>query len=285
VEEAVTRDVGEGEDHDLHDLMQLGAEIAGSATAAAAGLAVAGPMGALGGAVVGPAMTHLLQGGVDLVRRHLSRREKVRVGAVIDLAADYLAQAQAAGRCVREDGFFTTEREAKDRPAAAEVIEGVLQAAQREHEERKIPYLARLMAEIALRPDVDRAAANLYVRSAKSLSYRQLQLLALLVRPDAFPLPPGNYRTRGLSNNDPVVPVLDEIFDLLTRQYVQMPGDHALGIVDVAPSKIRVIATGAWLVELMQLDEMPLAELAALSDLLARSLTTDVVGPGDQPTA
>jgi hypothetical protein len=257
---------------DLNQLLALGVEITGGLAGATAGLVVAGPAGALGGAALAPSVTRVLRSGAEFFHRHLSHREMVRVGAVIGMAAHYLLQAQAQGRQVRSDGFLDGVDETTGRSPGTEIVEGVLQVAQREYEERKLPYLANLMAEIALRPDVDRPTANLCIRSANELSYRQLELLSFFYRLKYFPLPTGDYRNRQIAGNDPVTPVLTEIFDLATRQYVQMPGKYALGLLDLAPSQVKVIGIGAWLLELMQLGRIPPDDLVPLHRTLFDSL-------------
>ena len=259
----------------LEELAGLGTEITGGVFGAAAGFVIGGPLGAVGGSALSPVAVRALRGGADFVQRHLSHRERVRVGAVIQLAAAHIAEAIAAGRSVREDDFFRADE--GRRPQSAEIVEGVLQAAQREYEERKLPYFANLLAEIALRPDVDGGAANLYIRAANSVSYRQLQLLSLFARSQIFQLPPGNYRERPLWSGDPVVPILSEIFDLLTRQFAQVPGSYTLGLLDVTPSQIKLIGTGSQLVELMLLETIPPEELVPIQALLFRSL-------GGEPT-
>ena len=87
-----------------------------------------------------------------------------------------------------------------------------------------------------------------------------------------FPLPEGDYRGRQVAGNDPVTPVLTEIFDLATRQFVQMPGQYVLGILDIAPSQIKVIGIGGYLLELMQLGRIPPDDLAPLHQTLFQSL-------------
>jgi len=55
----------------------------------------------------------------------------------------------------------------------------VIRKAQEEYEERKVRYQGILLGNLPFYQDVDRAQANLLVRLAFELSYRQLCLLAL----------------------------------------------------------------------------------------------------------
>jgi len=70
-----------------------------------------------------------------------------------------------------------------------ELLEGVLLAAQREYEERKVRCYGNLYANIAFEPAIDSVTANSLLREADDLSYMQIQLLALVARKDVIPLP------------------------------------------------------------------------------------------------
>src|SRR6266511_3326365 len=110
------------------ELIESGSEIAGAATGAAVGL-VAGPLGVIGGAALGAALGRVLK----------------HVGAAAAFAGAAIAIALETGRQPRDDGFFET-REGGDRPAAEEILEGVLQKARDAYEERKLRLLGLLYA-------------------------------------------------------------------------------------------------------------------------------------------
>ena len=83
-----------------------------------------------------------------------------------------------AGQDLRSDGFFEPEL---GRPAKAEeVVEGVLLAAQREHEELKLVHYGYLLANIAYSDFVDLHTANWCVRKAQELSWTQFVLLGIV---------------------------------------------------------------------------------------------------------
>ena len=88
---------------------------------------------------------------------------------------------QATGEGIRGDGFF--EANVHERAAAEEVFEGIVRAAQKETEEKKIPFIGRLFAGLAFESRVDRAHATVLIRLAEDLSYRQLCLLAIFAQP------------------------------------------------------------------------------------------------------
>lgn len=122
----------------------------------------------------------------DFGARRLSRAEEKRVLTVASAAARKIEERRTAGDEFRNDGFF--EQGPTDRSTFEEIAEGVLVAAQREHQERKVPYLGNLVANLAYASIVDRATANLTLRVATEISWTQCVLLATVGREDrSFP--------------------------------------------------------------------------------------------------
>jgi hypothetical protein len=114
-------------------------------------------------------------------------RERVRAGAALAFAVEYAATLHRNGRPVRSDGWF--DPRTGNRPVAAEVTETVVAAARRSTDERRVRHLGYLLAEAAVSPDVDADLVGRALRSAESLSWRQLALLAGVGRRDRAPLP------------------------------------------------------------------------------------------------
>lgn len=110
----------------------------------------------------------------DLFERTLSARERARVETVVSLAKAYYGERYARGDDLREDDFMT-----EDSSDFSQTIDGVLISAQREHEARKLPFLAHLIANLAFMPEVDSATANWCIRTASDMSWTQYVLLAL----------------------------------------------------------------------------------------------------------
>jgi hypothetical protein len=114
-------------------------------------------------------------------------RERVRAGAALAFAVEYAATLHRNGRPVRSDGWF--DARAGNRPVAEEVTETVVAAARRSTDERRVRHLGYLLAEAAVSPDIDADLVGRAVRTAESLSWRQLALLAGVGRRDRIPLP------------------------------------------------------------------------------------------------
>ena len=115
--------------------------------------------------------------GAEIADRWLAPREQARIGGVLALSAELLRSELDRGRVLRNDGFFETSH--GERSDAEEVLEGVLQKAQAEYEERKLSYLARLWANACLDDTLGLAKVNCMVKLAEQLTYRQLALITL----------------------------------------------------------------------------------------------------------
>jgi hypothetical protein len=123
----------------------------------------------------------------DLAGGALPRREAARAGAALAFAVEHGVSLSRRDRHVRSDGFFT-ER-AGGRVAAREVGEGVLLAARASADERRVRNLGYLLAEVVFSPDVDAALADRALLLTRSLTWRQLALLAAVGRRERHPLP------------------------------------------------------------------------------------------------
>ena len=239
------RDIGS-----IKELIELGSEMAGSVAGASFGLLLGGPGGAVTGSAAGPIVVRSLQKvGKEIVSRWLGHQEAVRIGATLIYAAAKIQENLKAGHAIRQDDFFAAKP--GSRPTSEEIAEGVVLVAQREHEEKKLPFYGNLLANVAFHLGIDRTYANLLVRLGKELSYRQLCLLALFAQKKQLGLREGDYRD--VQSFPPTqLAILYEIFDLDRRALVSS-GSASFGPSDVKPGKLRVQGAGAVLFTLMEL--------------------------------
>ena len=149
---------------------------------------IGGAAGGAASAVVGMTLQGL---GYELSSRVLGPREEARIGTVFTLAAAEIHERCNNGEKVREDGFFTPNEDG--RSDAEEVWENVLLKSQREAEEKKLPYMAHLMANIAFDDTISAEMTHQLIKLAEDLTYRQLCILQLSVVKDRFNLRKGNY--------------------------------------------------------------------------------------------
>ena len=170
---------GETEKNDrLQQLINYGVPLlgAGASAAVSSTLGLFGPEGAVIGGIVGKGVEiWLSKVGQDISERHLSTREKVRVGAVLVIAAEEIHKRRESGESLRGDGFFDEKQ--TGRSDAEEVAESVFLKAQREPEEKKIRYMGYLLSSIAFDPQISVHMAHQLSKNAEQLTYRQLCIL------------------------------------------------------------------------------------------------------------
>jgi hypothetical protein len=260
------------------NLINAGSEITGSVMGAVIGCLFGGPAGA----VIGGASTPLLNRGLikignDIAERFLSEREKTRIGGAIAYAIIAYEKNLAEGKKIRDDGFFEkpsmghaacAEIPFVERPIAEEIIEGVLLASKKEYEERKIPFLGNLLANIAFYSEVNRAQANLLIKLAENLSFRQFCILAVFAQPDKFALIDGSYRDRHMFIlGAERLSLLQEIFELGSQGMLTC-GTIMLEMADVDPKKMKLQGTAISLYRLMELWKIDSHELDSIVSLL-----------------
>lgn len=272
IDDALSRE----QEEKIKDIVQTGTDIAGATTGAAIGLLVGGPPGALAGAAAGPAAARTLRElAVEFRERVLGHREEVRVGAAISFASAKIKEKLENGERPRQDDFFTDAED--NRSTAKEVFEGVVLAAQREAEEKKVRFHGNLLANLAFDQDVDRSQANFLIRLGEDLSYRQLCLLALfgqntllLGGNNRLNLRTSSYRDDAgtVSFGLDLVVLLQEIYDLYQRGIVNNGGSAMISVADANPSQMSPIGAAVNLYNLMELGTVSVHDLNALILLL-----------------
>ena len=171
-----------GNDDDLlKKTIEAGIDMSGSIGGAIAGAALGGPAGGLAGAIAGTGMVHILK---DVAHRALSHRERQRVGALYVHALNAMNIIRDAGGNLRQDDFWVSSGPYTS--PGQQVVEGVLIAAQREPQERKLEFMGTLLARVAYEPEITADTAAYLIRTAEELTWQQFVLLALIGRLDEF---------------------------------------------------------------------------------------------------
>jgi hypothetical protein len=238
----------------------------------AVGAATGEIAGAAAGAATPVAVRGLAWGAREFRERVLGQREAVRVVNAIAVAKARIDERLAAGDAPRSDGFFD-DGEA-NRSDAEELLEGVLLAAQREYEERKVRCYGNLYGNIAFEPAIDRVTANSLLREADDLSYTQIQLLALVARKDVIPLPQASDGSSGSVawSAASIRHALEEI-GYAQRELVgpkPQPGVRLPTNIGV-PADLELRPRGQALYVLMELDQLSTEELRPLAEALWES--------------
>lgn len=224
--------------------------VAGGAVGGVIGTVVAGPGGAVLGAFAGTLIENTIKKiGEDIKERKLSKAENKKVGSVYALASENISKKLIAGQVLREDNFF--EESESDRSSAEEILERTLFAAQREAEEKKLPYYAQMFANIAFSKDVSRPIANQTIKIAEQLTYRQLLILNAIAtfQISGIPLKKTAYGSVvGLTN----VAIASEIFELY-RMSLLSSSSIIFDNAGINPSALSITGYGAHIFNLMEL--------------------------------
>lgn len=241
--------------------VSLGAELVGGAAGGVLGFLFAGPVGAGAAGVAGVAITRsLVAAGEEVCDRLLSPREKARVGGALAVAAMRTRERLERGDRVRDDGFVA---DGTDRPPVEEVTEGLLLAAQRAYDEKKVPFIGRLSANLNFRPDMDVQSASVLVRFADQLSYQQLCLLRVC-HDNANVRPLAGGKAEGQVKSAAHGALLSDLLELEQLGFVSNGGVAVLGLADIDPPKMRLQLFGVHLFTLMELERIPNEELVPI---------------------
>lgn len=240
----------------------LGAVInLGGGTAGAVIGSLASPLGALAGAIIGTtAEVAFVAIGSEIKDRVLSKSEEKRIGTVYHLASEKLNQRLDSGDRLRTDDFFTGSED--DRPAGEEILEGILLSSQKEYEEKKLPYIANLYANLCFDRNINRQLANMLLKLSSEITYRQLTILSAIqffqtdeerrahLRKEAYATLNG-YRITGIAI---------ETYDLYRRSLIQSP-TAILDAGSINPANLQLGGLGQVIYELMELNSVPKDEL------------------------
>ena len=195
--EAFKRWIARGKDSAAERAARISGDVTSASVGGLTGLVLAGPPGIVAGAAVASVLKEAIKSALD-------RAATQRAVTVFTLASKRICAERESGKQLRADGFF--DDSVSGRSAAADVLEQIMQAVQQESEERKLPFIASLYASIAFREDVDRGMANLLVRTAEQLSYRQLCLLSVFMDRGAHHLRTSDYINAGDREQEPAMP-------------------------------------------------------------------------------
>ncbi|MBG6215249.1 MAG: hypothetical protein LH475_07250 [Cryobacterium sp.] len=88
------------------------------------------------------------------------------MGAVFLPAGAAIKAMEIEGDSIRDDGFWDGEHS-----HGYEFAEGVLMVAVNNFEERKLPYMANILANVSMSASIDAPTANFILKSAERLSW------------------------------------------------------------------------------------------------------------------
>lgn len=254
-------------DDKLRSMINGSGDIAGAAIGGALGFIAAGPLGAGAGGAAGTLAAQMIKKiGNEATNKLLSSREQVRVGGAIAIAAAHIRSRVDRGERLRSDGYF--ESATNGRTDAEEISEKVLLITQKEAEEKKVPYMAFLIGNIAFDSSISAQLGHQIIKAAESMTYRQLCILKLAVFKDDYKLRQSDYRGVG-SFQKSLYEILYECLDLYHRGFVNFGGEVAFGPTDVKPGSMTLQAVGADIFQQMGLSTIPSADVQRIADRLS----------------
>lgn len=244
----------------------MSSDICGGFTGAALGLL--GPAGAFAGAFGAPVLSSFMKKvGTDILDRTISTREKHRIGAVFSYITVRINELIKQGKTIRSDGFF--EQDVNSNSNADEVLEGILLAAQKEYEEKKLIYYSNMMADFAFDSFVNKSLANNLIKIAQQLSYTQLCLLKIFNNARNFKLRNSDYgEFAGKGMPYELINLLYEISDMIRLNLISRQGIIVFQLQDISPAEIHLFGMGQILYEKMLLKHIPENDIEPLVNIL-----------------
>ncbi len=262
----------------------------GVRTAVATGGAAALGLDPVTALLAGSAVGQLASGTwSDILNRQLSRREAARVERLGLLVIERLQKSWAEGVPFRDD----IEADPEKKRFFSELVEGATLIAQREHEENKLRYIANMTANFAIKDfihwnghdlrDVDPVLGNWAVRAAEGLTWTQMRLLAAIgndeiekpratifwqyTTPESWPVHNDLHLLREPYGNFITAPEPENA----------RPGRLVLPPFSPELRNMQLTQQGRILYGLLSLEEMPMAEIEAVTGAFADAAESEAV--------
>lgn len=235
----------------LKEIIDKGSEIGGSLTGAAIGLAIAGPVGALGGAAVGPLVSLAFKKiGFEISEKLLSSREMARVGATYINALEKISKELQKGKKIREDDFFSAQNH--DRSKSETLLEGTLLKARNEYEENKIKYYSNFLANLNFDESVSFEKGNTFLRILEQLSYRQIAILSYFEGVDSINTERWMISFKDKNDLNPYQDFYSELMDLYNQNLLQQAGNG----ITMSVNSLKLSALGKTMCDLLETKEL-----------------------------
>ena len=261
-------------DEDILQLIDISGEITGSTIAGLAiGFLSGDPFIAAALGISGKALEiGIRKFGNEILKRMMGPREKVRVGAAVAFALAGIRQRLENGEKPRKDGFF--DKNDKGRSESDEVLENMVLKVQREPEEKKAPYIAKIYENTYFHQEISTDLSHKIIKSAEQLTYQQLCILSMVGKRKDNQEFLGNFQSNFQSDLPlEVSKLLHDCFELITNGYIQgglmltysgqLPQYETLNPASMHPGNI-----GRVIFELMNLKDIPDDDIVPIAKLL-----------------
>ena len=210
--------------------------------------------------------------GQEFAERMLSPRENLRVGSALILASEGIRRRLENGENRREDCFF--DENDTGRSEADEVLENMVLKIQREPEEKKTPYIAKIFENTVFEQEISADLSHKIIKSAEQLTYQQLCILSMVGRRKNEEEAPGDFQLNPrLDHSLELSKLLHDCFELVTNGYIQggltftyngrLPQYETLN-----PKSLYLERIGIALFQLMDLQDIPDDDIIPITKLL-----------------
>ena len=216
--------------------------------------------------------------GNEISERMIGPREEIRIGAAISFAIKGIRERLENGESLREDGFF--DKNHTRRSDCDEVLENVVLKAQREPEEKKIPYISSIYENTAFEAEISANLSHKIIKSAEQLTYQQLCILSMVGRREDDEDILRNFQPNSqLEHPLELSTLLHDCFELVTNGYIQggltltasgrLPQYEALN-----PNSMLLGNIGIAIFDLMSLQEILDDDIVPIAELLGWEKST-----------
>ena len=215
----------------------------------------------------------------DFLSRVLSPRQEQRVLTVAALAVDYIERRlQNPDEQLRTDGFFSEGTII--RSDAQEVVDSMLFTVEDDPQEQKIPYMAHLIENGCFDASIHPGLLHFLYKESKSLTYRQLCILKLIIE-NKYPLSLKSTVETPWLTEEPMpmlsketFPTLVECINLGHRGYIDYklsPADDTLSgpVALLVPHSMRSLVPAGQMYVHMGLADIPEDDVLPLAKSLS----------------
>jgi hypothetical protein len=243
------------------EIINLGNIIVGATVGTVMSMNSATPEALVASSAIGGLLPQVLN---DFSSRVLSKREKIKVGAVTQFAINRINENLNNGKIINLD--FIKKIDENNWTSANELYEGVLIKARNEAQEKKIKHIGAIFGNSVFVKDISSEDVNHLLSVVDSLTFRKLCIISLYGKKnelfDKYNIMIDAY----IWYPDIIFPlstiaVLQDILELGNLGIIDLNSMLATINTHLTPAKFKLTELGQKYFELMSLHEINLEEL------------------------
>lgn len=220
---------------------------------AGVGSLLAGPVGAIGGSIVGA----LVQDICNQIYNNLEERERKRLGALTYFIMELADKKMSEGSKIRSD---IDTKKVNNKKIIEEILESIYFKTKNEYEEKKIYYLACFFNYLIFNEDIGIEEAHLLINLFKQLTFRQICILSIISNRhfmDSQEFKPKQWTIR------------QDYLELWNRQLIIYSDNKDFFHENFIYHKIKLTESGKKFIKYFNIDSIPMDDIMAVSNYLA----------------